>query len=144
MSDLTRAIIYATTMHAGQLDKAGQPYILHPLTVMLSMPKDDWDGRIVAVLHDVLEDCPLASEADLRVWLPAHIVDAVVAISKAPGESNRDYWFRCKANPLAARVKVADMKHNASAERLSALPYGDQEYLAGKYAEAREYFGQTP
>jgi len=56
MSTLERAIAIAAEGHAGQLDKAGAPYVLHPLRLMLAVKT--LDERIVAVLHDVVEDCP--------------------------------------------------------------------------------------
>lgn len=138
---LTRAIRVATLAHEGQLDKAGQPYIYHPLAVMFSMNPLDIVGMIVAVLHDVVEDTK-TTLADLAEWLPSDLVDAVDAISKRKGESNREYWARCKANPIARRVKLADMAHNCSPERLAALPYGEQEYLSKKYGEAFVFFGE--
>jgi len=138
---LEHAIAIAAKAHQGQADKGGLPYILHPLAVMLSMPKEDYDGQIVAVLHDVVEDTEVRLD-DLREWLAEHLVDAVEAITKREGETNREYWARCRGNAIAARVKIADMKHNSSVERISVLPYDQQEYLCRKYAEALEYFGE--
>jgi hypothetical protein len=60
MSTLEHAIALAACAHAGQVDKAGQPYILHPLRVMLRL--SGADERIVAVLHDVVEDTPRTIE----------------------------------------------------------------------------------
>jgi len=138
---LEKAIAEATYAHGGQVDKGGLPYILHPLAVMLSLPSTDVDGRIVAVLHDVVEDTSVTLE-DLAQWMPEHLVQAVDAMSKRKGESNRNYWARCKANPIAARVKVADMRHNSSPERLACLTYPEQEYLSEKYKEALAFFVQ--
>ena len=127
--------------HEGQVDKGGLPYILHPLAVMLSLPADDASGRIVAVLHDVVEDTSVTLD-NLAQWLPSMELAAVDAMSKRKGESNRDYWARCKANPIAARVKVADMRHNSSPQRLACLTYPEQEYLSEKYKEALAFFVQ--
>lgn len=138
---LEKAIRVACESHAEQVDKGGLPYILHPLAVMLSVPADDVDGRIVAVLHDVVEDTNTTLE-DLARWLPERLVDAVDAMSKRKGEANRAYWARCKANPIAARVKVHDMRHNSSPERLACLSYAEQEYLSEKYKEALAFFVQ--
>lgn len=141
---LERAILAATRAHAGQRDKGGLPYILHPIAVMLSLPSDDWDGRIVAVLHDVVEDTDVRL-IDLQDHdFPDRIIVAVDAITKSKGDTYRTYWARCKADPIAARVKVADMRHNASIERLRVLPYGDQQYLSQKYAEGLAFFGVSP
>lgn len=136
---LERAIRVACDEHGGQVDKGGLPYILHPLAVMLGLPAADVNGRIVAVLHDVVEDTSTTLE-DLSKWLPHDLLAAVDAMSKRKGESNRVYWARCKANTIAARVKVADMAHNSSPERLACLTYEEQEYLSKKYAEALAFF----
>lgn len=136
---LEKAILHATMAHEGQADKGGLPYILHPLAVMLSLPATDVDARIVAVLHDVVEDTS-TTLANLAQWLPTYLVDAVDAMSKRQGETNRTYWARCKANPIAARVKVADMAHNSSPGRLACLSYAEQEYLTKKYEEALAFF----
>lgn len=138
---LENAIFVAVEAHNGQADKGGKPYILHPLWVMLAMHADDVDARIVAVLHDVVEDTDVTL-ADLATWLPAHLVEAVDAISKRKDEPNRAYWARCKANPIARRVKLVDMAHNASPERLACLSYGEQQYLSKKYEEAVAFFGE--
>jgi len=137
---LEKAIVHAAMAHEGQVDKGGLPYILHPLAVMLSLPSTDVDGRIVAVLHDVVEDTSVTLD-NLASWLPEYLVQAVDAMSKRKGETSRAYWTRCKANAIAARVKVADMRHNASPERLSVLSYAEQEYLSNKYKEALAFFG---
>lgn len=136
---LEKAILHAAMAHEGQVDKGGLPYILHPLAVMLSLPATDVDARIVAVLHDVVEDTSVTLE-NLAQWLPSYLVQAVDAMSKRQGESNRAYWARCKANPIAARVKVADMAHNSSPARLACLPYAEQQYLSEKYKEALAFF----
>lgn len=91
MSDLTIAIRIAAELHRGQVDKAGLPYILHPLRVMLSM--DDDLRRIVAVLHDVAED----SEDG---WRALH------------DETYEDFILRVSRNPLARQVKIADIRDN--------------------------------
>jgi (p)ppGpp synthase/HD superfamily hydrolase len=121
------------------VDKGGLPYILHPLAVMLSLPASDVEARIVAVLHDVVEDTETTLEK-LSEWMPDHLLAAVDAMSKRKGESNRAYWTRCKANAIAARVKVADMAHNSSPDRLACLSYEEQEYLSKKYEEALAFF----
>ena len=138
-SILERAIIRATLYHSGQRDKAGLPYILHPLAVCAALPADDWDGRTVAALHDIIEDthCTLKN---LAGDFPPHIVEAVDAISKRQGEMNREYWARCAANPIARRVKIADMADNSRVERIRMLSYDQQQYLGRKYEEAKVFF----
>lgn len=118
MTDLLqRAIDIATQMHEGQLDKAGAPYISHPISVMNQV--ETMEEKIVAVLHDAIEDTPLTL-ADLeREGFPAHILAAIDAISKRDGESAESYLARVMANRLALRVKIADITDNMRLERIA-------------------------
>jgi guanosine-3',5'-bis(diphosphate) 3'-pyrophosphohydrolase len=111
---LEQAIALAASAHAGQLDKAGQPYILHPLRVMLAFKPTEVDEQIAAVLHDVVEDTHLTLDALRLYGLPDHLVDAIDALTKrkAAGETYRDYVRRLAGNRIARRVKVADITHN--------------------------------
>ena len=112
MPTLSETIILATTLHAGQEDRAGKPYILHVLRVMLAMQTDE--ERLVALLHDVVEDGHATLE-DLRArGYTAAIVEAVDTISrrKAAGETYRAFIERVSANALARRVKLADLRDN--------------------------------
>ena len=133
------AIEIASHGHIRQRDKGGKPYILHPLAVMLSMPEEDIEGRIVAVLHDVVEDTNVTLD-ELYTIFPPSIVEAIDAISKRDTEVNKEYWARCKQNSIAARVKIKDMLHNSSPERISKLSEGHGKYLKKKYEEALIYF----
>lgn len=117
MSTLERAIAIAAEAHAGQVDKAGAPYILHPLRVMLSCaPMED---RIVAVLHDVVEDCPAFPLARLSVaGFSDEVVASLDALTRRKGESYDDFIERVKFNRLAVRVKLADLADNSDARRI--------------------------
>ncbi len=132
MSDLNRAIEIASAAHAGQLDKGGHPYIMHPIRVMLAMPTEE--ERIVAVLHDVLEDAPDWTLARLVAegFTPA-IVSAVCALTKRPDEPYGDFIARVALNPLASRVKVADMRDNMDLSRIPNPTDKDRARVA-KYA----------
>lgn len=117
MSTLERAIAIAAQAHAGQTDKAGEHYILHPLRVMLSM--DTEPERIVAVLHDVVEDSDITL-ADLRnEGFSEEAIAAIDALTKREGESKLDAAARAKRNPLALRVKLADNADNQDMVRIS-------------------------
>lgn len=109
---LHQTIIRATDLHRDQVDKVGQPYILHVLRVMLAMQTEE--ERLVALLHDVVEDGH-ASLDNLQGWgySPA-VVEAVDAISRRSdaGETYRSFIERVGRNPLAARVKLADLRDN--------------------------------
>lgn len=108
----------ASVAHQGQLDKSGQPYIAHPMRVAARMRPNDITGMIVALLHDTLEDSAgIVTIDSLREAFPPHIVEAVDAISRAPGERYWDYIERCKQNPIARSVKMADLRDNMDHRR---------------------------
>ena len=137
---LVAAIELAVHSHGPQLDKGGLPYILHPLHVMGCV--DSIDAKIVAVLHDVVEDT-----ATTLGWIKNHeagfskeIIDAIDAITKRKREKKEDYWARVKANPLALQVKLWDMAHNCSPKRLAVLSLKEADYLVKKYDTARAFF----
>ena len=130
--DINAAIITASAYHRGQKDKQGEPYILHPLRVMLAT--SDPIERIVAVLHDLIEDT-MVTLHDLRLWgYPEVVIQAVDSISKRTGERLDNYYARVKANPIALRVKLLDIRDNLS--RIDSLPSEVQDRLRGKYAKA--------
>jgi (p)ppGpp synthase/HD superfamily hydrolase len=134
MSTLELAI--AAEAHAGQKDKGGAPYILHPLRVMLRMENDT--DRIVALLHDVLEDCPGWSPARLRSnGFSEEIITAVEALTRYPWESYESFITRAGRNEIARRVKLADLAENCEPSRLSAPTQADGERVA-KYERAIE------
>lgn len=117
MSTLERAIAIAAEAHAGQADMAGAPYILHPLRVMLRMTTED--ERIAAVLHDVVEDCPAFPIDRLAVArFSPDVLAALDALTRREGESYGDFIERAGANPLARRVKLADLADNSDLSRL--------------------------
>lgn len=116
MSTLERAIEIAVHAHAGQLDKAGQPYILHPLRVMLAMKTAS--ERMVAVLHDVVEDTPVTLDALRSEGFPSEVLDAVFALTKTKGEARLDAAKRAAANPIARAVKLADVTDNTDLSRI--------------------------
>jgi len=110
MSDLNRAIEVAAEAHFSQYDKNGEPYILHPLRVMLA--QNDEVSRIVGVLHDVVEDSATVGGGDILALFGGSIHEAVMALTRTDGESYEDFILRAKANPIARRVKIADIKDN--------------------------------
>ncbi|WP_200250053.1 hypothetical protein [Lamprobacter modestohalophilus] len=119
MHFLDAALKIATAAHAGQTDKAGRPYILHPLRVMAAM--DTNDERSVAVLHDVIEDTDYDVDGLIEAGIPAPIAEAVACLSKRDGEDYPAFIARVLENPLAARVKRADVADNIDVLRLQSL-----------------------
>ena len=114
---LERAIQIAVEAHAGQIDKANEPYILHPLRVMFDVQGED--ARIVAVLHDVVEDCEGWSLGRLKDegFSPA-VLEALETVTKR--DDDEDYMAfikRAGANEIGRRVKMADLNDNMDMSR---------------------------
>ncbi len=120
MTPLEKAIEIAVKAHAGQTDKAGAPYVLHPLRMMLRMITET--EMMTAVLHDVVEDGPgwtferLATEG-----IPATVIEAVTYLTKRPEEEVDYERFirRASTHPLASRVKLADLEDNMDLRRIA-------------------------
>lgn len=114
--DLSRAMAIAAYAHDGQTDKAGKPYIHHPLALASGCPNDR-SMLTLCFLHDVLEDRPEMSEhPDIRRF-PAYILDALDAITRVKNESYPEYIERVMANELAKSVKILDLEHNMDITR---------------------------
>ena len=134
MSTLNRAIVIAAEAHAGQVDKAGAPYILHPLRVMLHVEGES--ARIAAVLHDVVEDSDVTLEDLAKEGFSEEVLAAVEAVTKRPGESRIEAACRAAANSIARAVKLADNADNSDLSRI-ADP-GAKDYVRlEKYKEVR-------
>jgi (p)ppGpp synthase/HD superfamily hydrolase len=132
---LEDAIILAAGAHRGQTDKAGEPYILHPLRVMLHL--EDEEGRIAAALHDVLEDTATTAD-NLRDWgYGEKVIEALEALTRREGESYPEFIERLAPNPLARRVKLADLEDNMNLRRLPAAGDAGRARLA-RYQAAWE------
>jgi (p)ppGpp synthase/HD superfamily hydrolase len=133
MSTLERAIVIAAEAHDGQIDKAGAPYILHVLRVMLSM--ETVEERIVAVLHDIVEDTPWTLDALRTEGFSEAIVHAVDALTHRDGESYEAFVDRAGADPIGRRVKIADLKDNSDLRRIAAPSEKDHARIE-KYRRA--------
>ena len=116
----------ARTAFIGKVDMAGRPYILHLLKVAQEFD-DNEDLRIVAILHDLLEDCPEWTEQRLSECFKPEVVAAVVAITKLPGEDYQVYLNRVKQNAFAALVKVEDLKDDMDISRFKR-PLKDKDF----------------
>lgn len=136
MSTLERAIAVAAKAHEGQHDKGGTAYILHPLRVMLRVQTTE--QRIVAVLHDVLEDTSM-SLADLaREGFALKILAAVLALSRRDDESYEAFVARLGGDPLARVVKLADLADNSDLSRI-AIPGPEDLARLQRYQQASAY-----
>jgi len=117
-ADVARARAIAKAAHAGQVDKAGADYFSHPCRVAASLA--DPAARAAAYLHDVVEDCPGWTLARLAAeGMPPEVVAAVDALTKREGEDGEAYLARVLANPIAVRVKLADLRDNMDMTRIA-------------------------
>lgn len=135
---LTReAMKVAYSAHHGQTDKAGVPYIFHPAHVAESMT--DEVLTCVALLHDVVEDTDVTLE-DLVQKFPPEVIEPLRLLTRQRGIDYLDYVRAIKTNPIATKVKLADLAHNADVSRISGctdvLPE-KIEHLQARYAQAR-------
>ena len=119
------ALELAVEKHKNQTDKAGNPYILHPLNVMENL--NSKEGKIVAILHDIIEDTDITEDYLLKIGLSKRIVDAVVALTRSEDMDYQEYIKNLSSNPLAKEVKLADLEHNMDLKRLPTLEEKDLE-----------------
>lgn len=119
MATLDKAIIIATQAHRYQRDKAGRPYILHPLRVMMAM--DNEQEMTAAVLHDVVEDSKWTLERLRGEGFSAEILEVIDALTRRKDESYQEYASRAGAQPVARKIKLADLRDNMDITRLVEL-----------------------
>ncbi len=139
MISLEQAIIIAARAHEGQTDRVGDPYILHPIRVMLQV--DDPVGRIVAILHDVVEKTSTTA-ADLRAaGFSPDVIDAVERLTHDDAEDYFEAVRRTLDDPRACAVKMADLRDNLRQVRsLEQTPKNRER--AAKYAKALRMLGE--
>lgn len=125
MSLLEKAIALAVEKHAGQTDKSGETYILHPLRLMMKFTETQ--EQIVAVLHDVVEDSDVTFQDLLDMGFSEDIVDALDCLTKRDGESYTSFISRIASNFLATKVKMADLQDNMNLLRIDTITSKDLE-----------------
>lgn len=131
---LDRAKAIATSAHEGQVDKAGKPYIDHPMRVM-NMGKTV-EEKIAGVLHDVVEDSKWTFEMLEKEGIPKDVMDALRCVTKLSEDEDYDHFIeRVKTNPLAVKVKINDLKDNMDITRLGEVTEKDLARL-NKYIRA--------
>lgn len=142
MTDLERAIRLAVEAHAGQTDRAGAPYVLHPLRMMLRMATDA--ERMAAVLHDVVEDTPWTLDGLRAEGFPADVIEAVDRLTRREDETYEAFTARAAGHPVSRRVKVADLEDNMDVRRMEAVGDGDAARLARYLRAWRELTDADP
>jgi len=136
-----KALKLACRAHEGQLDYSGIPYIFHPYQVAEQM--EDEISCTVALLHDVVEDTEVTIE-ELRQLFPEEVTDAVQVLTHDIEEDYYDYVRKIKKNPVAVKVKLADIRHNSDETRClgSGMPEEKLAYWRRKYQKALEILAE--
>jgi len=130
---LEEAILIAVQAHRGQKDKAGMPYILHPLRMMGKMKTEA--EMMAAVLHDVVEDTRWTIEQLRERGFSDEVLNAVECLTKRDGEDYAAFIERAKSNRIARKVKIADLEDNMDVRRISSFSMKDADRIA-KYNKA--------
>ena len=134
---LERAIAIAAEAHAGQKDRGGAPYILHPIRLMIQM--DSEDAMMAAVLHDVVEDSVWTLDDLRKEGYSNEVLNAVDSLTHRDkeGENYWDYIQRTKNDPIAIKVKLADLEDNLNPDRLNEVTEKDEKRF-DRYRKAQE------
>lgn len=137
---LEKAIRIASNAHFGQTDKAGMPYIFHPLRVMERCP--GIEEKIVAILHDTIEDTETTANTLICEGFPTHIVEAVQCLTRLDNETYGDFIERVSQNSLAVKVKIADLRDNLDLSRLNRITDSDISRI-DKYTKSLAYLTKS-
>lgn len=144
LTDFDRAVILVTRVFAGRKDKSGLPLVTHSMAVASDLELWDDEHRVVAMLHDLVEDSDFTLDM-VRGQFGDVIADAVDALTHRNNEQLELYWMKCSQNRIARNVKIADIRHNSL-----RIGYGwrvnkeTKERWRDKYTRARDFFGMQP
>ena len=119
MGTLENAIKIAAQAHQGQKDKAGAPYILHPLRMMMRLKTEA--EMITAILHDVVEDTEWTTEKLREKGFSEEVLEAVECVTNREGENYEQFIERAGKNPIARQVKIADLEDNMNIQRIGEI-----------------------
>lgn len=132
------AIIHATSLHHGQIDKQGKPYILHPIRVMLALPPK---LQIAGLYHDAVEDCDITLEELEKQVQDGMTIEVIDCLTKRKGETREQYIGRACRNPRAIRVKLKDIRDNL--DRVFGVDDESRQRLISKYARDLHQIAQA-
>lgn|ERR1051325_4137110 len=133
IATLEDAISIAALAHRGQKDKAGAPYLLHPLRLMMRMTSEA--AMMAAVLHDVVEDTDWTLQQLRERGFSDEVLKAVECLTRKEGENYEEFIERVRKNAIAQEVKIADLEDNMNIQRISQMTPKDLERLE-KYHKA--------
>ena len=135
---LDTMLTLAVNGHAGQFDRGGNPYILHPLKVMHYLKSDDEELQCIAIGHDLIEDTKVTYKELADAGISARVISGIKSLTKLPDETYDEYKVRVFENRDAMLVKVADLRHNTDIRRLNGVTQKDIERTAKYY----EFYAQ--
>lgn len=160
---LGKMIVLAVNGHAGQFDRGGNPYILHPLKVLHYLKTTDEELQCIAVGHDLVEDTAVTYRDLRNAGISERIIEGIKALTKERGETYEEYKEKVKANPDAVKVKLADLRHNSDIRRLKGVTEKDiariityhnfylelkevdeKNIISTDYIDANKFFGINP
>lgn len=133
---LEQAVHLMVDSQEGQVDKAGQPYFLHPMRVALNCETSV--QKTVAFLHDVIEDTAISSAELKRYGFSDEVVEAVLSLTRKPDEDYESFIQRCALNPIGRYVKIRDLEDNLNVKRLDELD-SSATYRINKYLKALRF-----
>lgn len=122
---LAKMLVIATNAHAGQFDRGGNPYILHPLKVMHYVKSSDEEIQCIALGHDVIEDTSVTYKDLREAGISDRVIAGIRALTKVPGQTLDEYKEGVFANRDAMLVKLADLRHNTDIRRLKGVTEKD-------------------
>ena len=134
VATLEQAIELAVKHHKGQYDKGGKPYILHPLRLMMSVDTDD--EKIVAVMHDLVEDTHITIAYLRTAGFSEKVLSALDCVTNRDNEDYESFIERIAQNPLATKVKLADLEDNMDLSRIPEPSKKDYKRIE-KYKRAK-------
>lgn len=136
MGLIDKALCIAQKAHANQTDKAGEAYIYHPKYVA-SVVETEYE-KATALLHDVLEDSAYTVQDLINEGIPQTVINSVLILTKDKTTSYESYLHNVRANPIARKVKLADLRHNLDISRIPNPSEEDYKRIK-KYKKAFEY-----
>jgi (p)ppGpp synthase/HD superfamily hydrolase len=135
---LNQAMLFAMGCHAGQLDKAGLPYVFHPIGVARRAMMRGAPQHVVvaAFLHDVIEDCRVPAE-EIEERFGAEVARVVLGVSRFENETYAQFIDRVCLDPRCALLKLCDTDDNLDEERMFPLSPQEQQFLRKRYGKSR-------
>ena len=130
---LEKAIQLAVKYHSGQVDKAGKPYIMHLIRVM--MKGETETEKVCGILHDIVEDTNCTFDTLKKEGFTNEVIDVVRCVTKIDNETYDDFISRILENPTAIKVKINDLEDNMNLDRLNEITSKDTQRLE-KYNKA--------